>query len=291
MKRRTLLKLATAGALGAGLWPVWRRPAPVSRPQTLPEPAPVISPPARPQPAAPDLAERIRRFDEDLPGDVFLPETQRPVLTATLARLERVRRQVGHGNFALLDFDRMLAVARHHGPVGAFTGAELDFMEMIFALDARRLGFAGPKVLTRLTDRIPRRAAVKVPGTGNYLYRNDSLDLYHRLRRDVGETLILTSGIRGIVKQMHLFLAKAARTGGNLSRASRSLAPPGHSFHGIGDFDVGRVGLGAANFTARFAETEEFRRLRQLDYVSIRYPEDNTVGVRYEPWHVRVVSA
>ncbi len=291
MKRRTLLKLAAGGALGAGLWPVWRRPVPVSRSQPLPEPAPVVPPPVRPQPAAPDLAERIRRFDEDLPGDVFLPEAQRPMLTASLARLERVRRQVGHGNFALLDFDRMLAVARHHGSVGAFTGAELDFMEMIFALDARQLGFAGPKVLTRLTDRIPRRAAVKVPGTGNYLYRNESLELYRRLRRDVGETLILTSGIRGIVKQMHLFLAKAERTGGNLSRAARSLAPPGHSFHGIGDFDVGRVGLGAANFTARFAETEEFRRLRQLDYVSIRYPEDNTVGVRYEPWHVRVVSA
>jgi len=291
MKRRILLKMAAGGALGAGLWPLWRRPVPVPPRESSPAPEPAERPRARPQPAAPDLAERIRRFDEDLPGDVFLPESQRPTLAATLARLERVRRQVGHGHFALLDFDRMLAVARHYDRVGAFTAAELEFMEMIFALDARRLGFAGPKVLTRLTDRIPRRAAVKVPGTGNYLYRNDSLELYQRLRRDVGETLILTSGIRGIVKQMHLFLAKAARTGGNLSRASRSLAPPGHSFHGIGDFDVGRVGLGAANFTARFAETEEFRRLRQLDYVSIRYPEDNTVGVRYEPWHVRVVSA
>ncbi len=289
MNRRSLLKLATgsAVAVGAGLLPWWWRPAPVSRP-AKPRPTPPV--PA-PPPHAPDLAERIRRFDEDLPGDVFLPETQRPVLAATLDRLVLVRRQVGHGHFALLDFDRMLRVARRHGRIGAFTVAELDFMEMIFALDARRLGFAGPKVFTRLTDRIPHRAAVKVRGTGNYLYRNESLALYRRLRRDVGETLILTSGIRGIVKQMHLFLAKAARTGGNLSRAARSLAPPGHSFHGIGDFDVGRVGLGAANFTARFAETEEFRRLRQLDYVSIRYPEDNTVGVRYEPWHVRVVSA
>ena len=69
MKRRTLLKLVAGGALGAGLWPVWRRPAPVSRSQPLPEPAPVVPPPVRPQPAAPDLAERIRRFDEDLPAD------------------------------------------------------------------------------------------------------------------------------------------------------------------------------------------------------------------------------
>ena len=295
MKRRTLLKFAAGGALGAGLLPLWRQQVggPASRPASVP---PVATPaPAPPPPPAkatlPDRAERIRRFDEDLPGDVYLPAERRPVFLATLARLERVRDLVGHGNFALLGFDAMLRYARGHASVGAFPPDELAFMEEIFALDARRLGFEGPRVLPRLTATIPVAETVKVPGTGNYLYRDISLSLYRRLRRDVGESLILTSGIRGIVKQMHLFLAKARRTGGNLSRAARSLAPPGHSYHGIGDFDVGKAGFGHANFTARFAETEEFRRLRQLDYVRIRYPEDNTTGVRYEPWHVRVVSA
>ncbi len=292
MKRRTLLKLATGGALGAALLPVWRPQAPAPVPVAPPAPAPTPPAPAgSPPTAVPDLAERIRRFDEDLPGDRFLPAARQAVFDSTLDRLERVRRLVGHGNFSLLGFDEMLRHARHHPDVGAFTAAELAFMEELFATDARVYGFGGPKVLDRLTATIPRRATVKVPGTGNYLFREVSLDLYWRLRRDVGESLILTSGIRSVVKQMHLFLAKARRTGGNLSRAARSLAPPGHSFHGIGDFDVGKVGLGAANFTARFAETEEFRRLQQLGYVRIRYPEDNTVGVRFEPWHVRVVSA
>ena len=295
MKRRTLLKFAAGGALGAGLLPVWwpRKPeAPAIRPAPPEPPAPVAPPaPASPRSELPDRAERIRRFDEDLPGDVFLPEERWPVFLVTLARLERVRDLVGHGNFALLGFDAMLRHARRHPVVGAFTADELAFMEEIFALDARRLGFEGPRVLPRLTATIPVAETVKVPGTGNYLYRDISLSLYRRLRRDVGESLILTSGIRGIVKQMHLFLAKTRRTAGNLSRAARSLAPPGHSFHGIGDFDVGKAGFGRANFTARFAQTEEFRRLRELDYVRIRYPQDNTAGVRYEPWHVRVVSA
>jgi len=57
--------------------------------------------------------------------------------------------------------------------------------------------------------------------------------LYRKLQSDLSGKVVLTSGIRNIVKQTHLFLAKTIQSEGNLSRASRSLAPPGHSFHGI----------------------------------------------------------
>jgi LAS superfamily LD-carboxypeptidase LdcB len=92
------------------------------------------------------------------------------------------------------------------------------------------------------------------------------------------------------MKQFVLFLDKACRNEGNLSLASRSLAPPGYSYHCVGDFDVGQVGLGAMNFTARFAFTEVFRQLQDLGYVRLRYGRDNMLGVRYEPWHVKVVA-
>ncbi len=55
--------------------------------------------------------------------------------------------------------------------------------------------------------------------------------------------MYLTSGVRGVAKQFILFLAKAEANGGNLSLASRSLAPPGYSYHGVGDFDVGEKDL------------------------------------------------
>ncbi|HUI27578.1 MAG TPA: M15 family metallopeptidase, partial [Candidatus Kryptonia bacterium] len=99
---------------------------------------------------------------------------------------------------------------------------------------------------------------------------------------------ILTSGVRGVMKQFALFLRKAFENNANLSLASRSLAPPGYSFHGISDFDVGQVGLGEDNFTRRFTGSEVYRRLIELEYVAIRYPIDNLVGVRYEPWHIKV---
>ncbi len=43
--------------------------------------------------------------------------------------------------------------------------------------------------------------------------------------------------------------------------ASRSIAPVGYSYHGIGDFDVGIKGWGFENFTDKFATTDEYSRL------------------------------
>ena len=95
-------------------------------------------------------------------------------------------------------------------------------------------GFFGQKVSITLTEQIKRKDVKKISGSGHYLYQGDALALYTKLRKQVGEELILTSGIRSVVKQLYLFMAKVEKAEGNLSRAARSLAPPGHSFHGIG---------------------------------------------------------
>lgn len=92
------------------------------------------------------------------------------------------------------------------------------------------------------------------------------------------------------MKQFLLFLNKAYKNNGNLSLASRSLAPTGYSFHGIGDFDVGQAGLGAKNFTDQFTKTEVYRRLGELGYLKLRYPDENLEGVRFEPWHIKIVT-
>ena len=233
--------------------------------------------------------ERIRAFDEDHREDVHLDAAGRERLARVVARLERAIEFVGYGNFNLLSFDRLLRFARNYDAIGAFTGEELAFMEEMFAADARRYGFFGEKVVTDLTARFPEKEARKVAGSGHYLLHGEAEGMFRDLRRKVGDELILTSGVRSVVKQMHLFLAKAVETGGNLSRASRSLAPPGYSYHGIGDFDVGKAGFGRRNFTAEFAETELFHRLADLGLVDIRYTDRNPYGVRFEPWHIKVV--
>lgn len=234
-----------------------------------------------------DKASQPEPVNETAVRQLDAEEWQR--LNQTVVHLERVQKLVGHGNFALLGFDEMLRYARNYPQVGEFTSTELAFLEQIFHADAREYGFMGDKVIFGLTEKIKQNATIKVPYTGNYLYRDDSLTLYRRLKKDVGDDLVLTSGIRGIVKQMYLFLAKVQQTRGDLSLASRSLAPPGYSYHGIGDFDVGQRNFGHANFTERFADSDVFDRLVQLGYVDIRYTNGNTLGVRYEPWHIKVI--
>ena len=237
-----------------------------------------------------DYLHKIRNFDDHHQEDVRLNRGQFLLLKSCVARFKRLQRTVGHGNFYLLSFDDAIKISRNYPRVGRFTREELTFLEMIFYSDATHYGFFGEKPLQNLTDRIQRRKVVKVPYTGNYLYKGLPLETYRKVRRDLGREVILTSGIRSVIKQFLLFLNKAYKSNGNLSLASRSLAPPGYSYHGIGDFDVGQVGLGADNFTLRFTTTRVYRKLKELGYLNIRYVEDNMLGVRFEPWHIKVSS-
>ena len=235
-----------------------------------------------------DYLFKMKHFDEHYPDDVYLPYQDFETLELSLERLKRLQRTVGHGNFYLLNFDEALKIARNYTRVGRFTRKEITFLEQIFYEDSITYGFLGEKPLKNLTDKIKRKSVVKVHHTGNYLYKGQPLETYRKIKDDIGDQVILTSGVRSVIKQFMLFLSKAHESLGNLSMASRSLAPPGYSYHGIGDFDVGQVGLGAANFTEKFAETDVFKKLKELGYIKFRYPHGNLLGVRFEPWHISV---
>ncbi len=235
-----------------------------------------------------DYLFRIRNPDQHHDGDVFADDQVKATLENVNRRLLAVRSVVGFGNFNVLSFDEMLEYSRRYPKIGEFDRSELDLLESIFYEDASRYGFYGEKPLGKITERVDPREVIKIPGTGHYVFAGQPLKLYEKVLKQVGGNLTLTSGVRSVVKQMQLFIAKAERSDGNLSLASRSLAPPGYSFHGIGDFDVGIQGWGARNFTNDFATTDEFKKLLDLGYLDIRYPEDNRLGVRFEPWHIKV---
>jgi len=231
---------------------------------------------------------KMHDFENAHREDIFVPREQFQTLIASFKRLDRVQSLVGHGNFNVVSFDDVLRYGRNYSAVGVFEADEVNFIASIFDADALSYGFFGSRVVDKLTSVVTRRDRVKVGSTGHFLFRGEAEEMYRKLQSDLSGKVVLTSGIRNIVKQTHLFLAKTIQSEGNLSRASRSLAPPGHSFHGIGDFDVGKIGFGSRNFTEQFAKTEEFSRLVELGYINMRYPEDNLLGVRYEPWHIKV---
>lgn len=237
-----------------------------------------------------DYLYKIRNFDKPHENDFCLNRKKFNLLKTSVARMTALQQTVGHANFYLLNFDDALKIARSYSNVGRFTRAELDFLEMIFYEDGALYGFFGEKPMKNLTDRIQKREVVKIPRTGNYLYKGLPLETYRKIKRDIGDQVVLTSGVRSVIKQFFLFLNKAYKADGNLSLASRSLAPPGYSYHGVGDFDVGQAGFGKANFTLRFTTTDVYKKLKKLGYMDLRYCQNNFLGVRFEPWHIKITS-
>lgn len=235
-----------------------------------------------------DYFRKMADFDSVHDTDIVTPNHEFPLLKSTVDRIRRVQRTVGYGNFNVLGFDDMLKIARSYPSIEQFDRSELDFIEKLFHIDASLYGFYGTKVLPNISDDIDLNLTVAVRGTGQRVYRGPALEKFRQIRKAIGKDVILTSGVRSVVKQLYLFMNKAERSNGNLSLASRSLAPPGYSFHAIGDFDVGKRGLGRANFTRTFADTDVYKHLCDLGFIRIRYPERNLLGVRFEPWHVRV---
>ncbi len=281
MKRRDFLKTAIGLVIGGGFVPEVLAGSRVTSRIIIPE---------KYDSYIKDYLHKMQNFDGHHQEDVWLDRRQFQLLRSCVKRFKRLQRTVGHGNFYLLNFDAAIRVARNYPRVGRFSKEELNFLEMIFYVDATAYGFFGEKPLKNLTSRIQRRKVTKVPYTGNYLYKGLPMETYKKIKQHLGNKVILTSGVRSVIKQFLLFLNKAYKNNGNLSLASRSLAPPGYSFHGIGDFDVGQIGYGADNFTERFTTTEVYRKLAELGYVKIRYMRDNLLGVRFEPWHIKVNS-
>lgn len=155
--------------------------------------------------------------------------------------------------------------------------------------DPNQYGFYGSKTALSLENTISTKDVVKIPYTGHYLFKGQPEQDYKNLLNDVGPTLVLTSGVRNIMKQLSLYVNKIYHSHGNITKASVSIAPPAYSYHTISDFDVGRKGWGYKNFTADFATTDEFYKMRELDYIGMRYDQNNSDGVRFEPWHVEVI--
>ncbi|MGK0256140.1 MAG: D-alanyl-D-alanine carboxypeptidase [Arcobacteraceae bacterium] len=205
------------------------------------------------------------------------------------ARLRRLRRYVGFANFNIISFNSALYYARNYSAIGKFTKEELLLIEKLFYSQPSQYGFYGQKTVDNISQKISQTEIQKIPYTGHFIFKGKPLEDYNRILKDVGDNLILTSGIRNVVKQLSLYTSKVKNLNGNLTKASSVIAPPAYTYHAIRDFDVGKRGWGNRNFTSDFARTEEFYKMQKLNYISIRYTINNKDGVRFEPWHIKVI--
>ncbi|MCP4670355.1 MAG: hypothetical protein GY857_03505, partial [Desulfobacula sp.] len=146
-----------------------------------------------------------RHFNKNYGEDIFIDKNLLTLLEISVNRLKRVQRIVGYGNFCLLDFDDAIKIGKSYSKVGAFTKRELDFFEMIFYSKGQEYGFMGKKPIQTITGKIVKRDIKKIPHTGNYLYRGKPVATYTDIKKRLGSDVILTSGVRSIMKQFLLF--------------------------------------------------------------------------------------
>lgn len=235
-----------------------------------------------------DMKTKSTHYTQDFADDIFFKDRKFELVQILVKKFRAVERMVGNGNFNIVGIDEFFRLAAMAAGSSAVTNEEKVFLEEMFNFDAKKYGFQGDKVLPTFTSNIDKNSVLKVPYTGHFLRKGQSVATYQKICKDVGDSIILTSGVRGLAKQYHLFFEQALETKGNMSRASRSLAPPGYSFHGQGDFDVGKRGYGLKNFTNELTRSDEYKKLLDLGYVQIRYTESNLLGVRFEPWHIKI---
>ena len=233
-----------------------------------------------------DLFATTRKIKKN---DLFIAKKDYKVFHSIRNKLKLVQNYIGYGNFNVISFDTMLYIAKRAPKIESFTKDEIAFLEFIFYYNPSVHGFFGNRINNNITEKIDKKSIKKIPYTGHYLFKGKSEKTYYEMKKDIGDSLTLTSGIRSIVKQTKLFLDKINRVNGNITIAAKSIAPPAYTYHSIGDFDVGKKGLGYANFTSKFARTQEFQQIIRLKYVDVRYTINNKDGVRYEPWHITTI--
>ncbi len=221
--------------------------------------------------------------------DIFLSYQELVVLKDLKNRLKRISRFVGYANFNIISYPDALFYARNYSAIGKFTKQELDLIDKLFYEQPGNYGFYGKQTCANITNKISKKDIKKIPYTGHYLFKGKPVKDYARLTKDIGNSLVLTSGVRNVVKQLSLYCNKLYKLNGNLTQASNHIAPPAYSYHTTSDFDVGRKGWGYKNFTADFAQTSEFYKMTRLNYIGMRYTINNKDGVRFEPWHVKVI--
>ena len=85
--------------------------------------------------------EKIKRFDEDLEGDVWVELEDVKTFYSLAKKLNRLRSFVGYGNFNLISFDEFLKLSAKSSRLKPVTAKELELFEKLFFANAKNTAF------------------------------------------------------------------------------------------------------------------------------------------------------
>ncbi len=112
--------------------------------------------------------------------------------------------------------------------------------------------------------------------------------------RAKGIHLVPISGFRTLEDQEYLFFGIKAQRGQDTTTRAEVSAPPGYSEHHTGyAIDIGDRDRADTHLTVSFEQTKAFQWLaKNAAFYSfeLSFPQGNSQGVSYEPWHWRYVG-
>lgn len=143
----------------------------------------------------------------------------------------------------------------------------------------------------------PQPSLAPIVADGSIKLRKTAARAYQEMesaaRRD-GVVLVAISGFRSLNDQNYLFFGKKAERGQAASERAKVSAPPGYSEHHTGyAIDIGDGNVPATHLSPAFENTAAFKWLKTnaaFYSFELSFPEGNSQGVMYEPWHWRYVG-
>lgn len=143
----------------------------------------------------------------------------------------------------------------------------------------------------------PESELLPITADGRIRLRKVAAERYQSMTqaaRREGVILVPISGFRSVQEQEQLFFGIGARRNQTPAERASVSAPPGHSEHHTGyAVDIGDGAVPATNLQTNFENTKAFNWLQgnaaRFGF-EISFPENNSQGVSYEPWHWRFVG-
>jgi len=194
---------------------------------------------------------------------------------------------------SIVDYDTLMSQLNFY---------EKSFVERIFKIDPKELGFKGPYYSKEKPGKLIKVESVKVGEreTGiQYCPEQsyaDYLLMIEQMKKDIGKILYIDSGYRSPGRQAYLvFYYLTSSSDYSLKENAKWIAMPGYSEHGNPinnaiDFtsENGINGFSDGQSAKDFEALPEFdwlmKNANQFNFY-LSYPRDNPYGVAFEPWH------
>ncbi len=188
-----------------------------------------------------------------------------------------------------------------------FNFLENDFIDRLYSIDPKTVGFNGPKYKTGTAENLVKIESYKFTQNGKVVRESgvqyvpkhvydDFVKMSAEIQMGLNKIIHIDSGFRSSGRQAYLFMKNlVGEYNYSIEETAKWSAMPGYSEHGdpvntavdIAN-DEGINGFSNNQNPEDFEKLDEYKWLLEnagkFNFI-LSYPRDNKLGVGFEPWH------